>query len=290
MLLSNSSKRRAQAISNLAKMGLPPPGDRSLYFDIITSGEITQSLVTSGRAALTHPAITPGSKVFVFGSGDDDAGYVSSLGCELAGPAACDWVLARGNFVLVRGAGEGGVVKIPGGDPSDNFQAQTRYFVSAASGLGLARSRGCPMLVANPDTIRPGTNNPMPGTIGSLYGTQGRLEGDEMGRGGDVMFVGKPHAAVYTEALRVLAESGVAVQDRGRLCAVGDAMATDIAGSGLHLGPEAGRVLVAHGIHAAALGVPEGRGQKPEPEAVERFVAPFEEGNRPTHVVPAFVW
>jgi ribonucleotide monophosphatase NagD (HAD superfamily) len=320
VLLSNSSKRRRDALKNLeVKMGLGPPGPDGLYLDVITSGEVTHALVTAGRAG--HPAIVPGSKVFVCGSGDGDGDYVAGLGCDLAGPRDADWVLARGNFVLVAKQHQ---VAVPAGAQADHFAAQTAFYASVDSGLGVCRARGLPMLVANPDTLRPGTNSPMPGTIGALYAT-GRLDAgnglaagqkDSIGqiaegssgsggqqRLGTVLYVGKPHAAVYAEAFRALAASDpgfdVALALReGRVCAVGDALATDVKGGGWHLGRSGGRVLVAHGVHAQELGVPEGQGWPPAKEAVAAFLAAelgHELGGRldtdvPTHVVPAFVW
>lgn len=329
VLLSNSSKRRRDALRNLeVKMGLGPPGPDGLYLDIITSGEVTHALVSAGQTG--HPSIVPGSKVYVCGSGDGDAAYVTELGCTLAGPRDADWVLARGNFVLVSAAAvtdissdaPGGAVAattttvaVPAGVQADNFAAQTAFYASAASGLGACRARGLPLLVANPDTLRPGTNSPMPGTIGALY-ANGRLGTDDgLGQGADstgprplgtVLYVGKPHGAVYAEAFRALAASPRPRFDvaqalrRGRVCAVGDALATDVAGGGVHLGSSGGgRVLVAHGVHAKGLGVPEGEGVPPAPEAVAAFLAAelgpgaggrARDADVPTHVVPAFVW
>jgi len=47
VLLSNSSKRRADAMKNLIdKMKFGPPGPEGLYLDIITSGEVAHDLVS----------------------------------------------------------------------------------------------------------------------------------------------------------------------------------------------------------------------------------------------------
>ena len=125
VLLSNSSKRRADALKNLAKMGMGSPGLEGLFLDVITSGEVTHTLVTSGAAGkLFHEAIVPGSRVYVCGSGDGDQLYVTGLGCTLAGPDECDWILARGNFVLV--GSDGVPVQVPAGKLSDGFAEQVR--------------------------------------------------------------------------------------------------------------------------------------------------------------------
>jgi len=328
-------------------MSFGAPGPEGLYLDVVTSGEVTHALVTSGTAG--HPSIQAGSKVYVCGSGDGDADYVAELGCTIASPHEADWVLARGNAVLVGGdddvsigsrstgaaASTSSVVNVPPGVLSDNFAEQTAFYASAVSGLGVCRDRGLPLLVANPDMIRPGTNTPMPGTIGALY-AKGWLDSGKKSRSavaavsgtdvnfeaakgcidadgpilGTVLYVGKPHEAVYTEAFRVLRSSqgnpGLEEADefdveeasrRGRLCVVGDAMATDILGGGLHAGRNCGKILVAHGIHADALGVPEGQGVPPAPSRVAAFLAAdLGAGSKdsevisPTHVIPAFVW
>mmetsp|Transcript_54340 Transcript_54340/g.123881 ORF Transcript_54340/g.123881 Transcript_54340/m.123881 type:complete len:400 (-) Transcript_54340:98-1297(-) len=293
VLLSNSSKRKSDAVKNLVNtMKFGPPGPEGLYLDIITSGEITFQLVSSGSVP-GQPIMRPGTKVYCCGSGDGDVDYVESLGCELAGPEDCDWVLARGNFVLVRGRGDTGVKTVPGGDPADGFADQKRFLASDASGLATAQARGCPMLVANPDMIRPGTNSPMPGQIGAMY-ADGSLLGGLGGEGaGEVVYVGKPHRAVYDAAFAAFEELGGlklnAPGGKARLCAVGDALATDVEGGGRHL-PGGGSVLIAHGIHAAALGIPEGGGLKPAPEAILVLLADLEGPCVPTHVVPSFVW
>ena len=275
VLLSNSSKRRRDAVKNLVgKMGLGEPGPEGLYLDIITSGEVGHQYVLAGK----HAVIRPGSKVLLCGSGEGDAAYVEEFGCSLAsGPEDCDWVLARGNFVVVSSAGE---ETVPPGTISDDFAAQSAFFRDPVAGpLATAAKRGCPMLVTNPDMIRPGTNSPMPGRIGALY--------SELG--GEVEYIGKPHDAVYDAAFEVLQQAvgtGKTVRKEA-VCMVGDAMPTDVLGgkwSGC-----GGTVLVAHGIHATALGVKEGACELPEDSRLAAFLAdeyPVEE--HPTHVVPAF--
>ena len=88
-----------------------------------------------------------------------------------------------------------------------------------------AAARGVPMLVTNPDLVRPGSMAPMPGRLGGLYAAE---------LGGQVTYVGKPYnsagtTGVYDRALAILAEHGVT--DLDRVCMVGDAMETDICGA-----------------------------------------------------------
>jgi len=129
-----------------------------------------------------------------------------------------------------------------------------------------------------------------------------------------VVYVGKPHRAVYEAAVAVLRDVGglpaaslgptTAPASACLLCAVGDVLATDIRGGGQHLGPDAGKVLIAHGVHAHALGVDEGEGQIPQESKVSSFLADQlrkqetavqgtdddASWDMPTHVAPAFVW
>ena len=274
VLLSNSSKRRRDAVSNLVnKMKLGEPGRDGLYLDIITSGEVGHEYVAGGA----HDVIKPGTKVLVCGSGEGDQQYVEGFGCTLAsGPDDCDWVLARGNFVVVSSAGEEAV---PPGEIADDFLAQDAFYQDRAAGpLVAAAERGCPMLVTNPDKIRPGTNSPMPGRIGALF--------SELG--GDVTYIGKPHPAVYQSAFEVLQRATDSQADipKEKVCMVGDAMPTDVLGGKWN--DCGGTVLVAHGIHASALGVPEGACQMPLEASLDAFLDGFSTEETPTHVVPAF--
>ena len=76
-----------------------------------------------------------------------------------------------------------------------------------------------PLLVTNPDKIRPDTDlSPMPGTIGERY--RKMLGPDNASL---VEYIGKPFPTVYKQALAGVA-SGM------RVCMVGDALETDVVG------------------------------------------------------------
>uniref|UniRef100_A0A7S2CE64 Uncharacterized protein n=1 Tax=Florenciella parvula TaxID=236787 RepID=A0A7S2CE64_9STRA len=147
-----------------------------------------------------------------------------------------------------------------------------------------AAARGVPMLVTNPDLVRPGSMAPMPGRLGKLYA--GEL-------GGEVTYIGKPHNGantngVYDRALAILAEQGVS--DLDRVCMVGDAMETDIRGAALNgLG---GSVLIGHGIHSESLGLEQGKGagETMDQGRLEELLEGYDDEERPTHAIPAFNW
>ena len=96
------------------------------------------------------------------------------MGCRLGTADTCQWVLARGNFVLCGSENEA-TNEGTGGDERDGksggtgtaqvwapkeWDEQERFFRSA---LTTAAARGAPMLVTNPDLVRPGSMAPMPG-------------------------------------------------------------------------------------------------------------------------------
>jgi HAD superfamily hydrolase (TIGR01459 family) len=136
--------------------------------------------------------------------------------------------------------------------------------LTAAHALGLA------MICANPDLVvdRGGRNIPCAGAIGAAY---------EM-LGGEVVYPGKPHRAIYDAALARLKEAGRGPADMSRLLAVGDAIRTDIAGASA-LGIAS--LMVLEGIHAH-----EVRGL--EPQALEAWLAA--QSHAPDFAMPAFCW
>ncbi len=83
--------------------------------------------------------------------------------------------------------------------------------------------RGVPMLCANPDlTVDRG------GQIVWCAGGVARLYAE---LGGKVDYAGKPHAAIYATALARIAALGGRAVAKDRILAVGDGLATDIAGA-----------------------------------------------------------
>jgi ribonucleotide monophosphatase NagD (HAD superfamily) len=97
--------------------------------------------------------------------------------------------------------------------------------------------------------------------------------------GGSVRHHGKPHADIYTRALRLL---GIA--DKSRVLAVGDSLRTDVTGAraaGIDV------AFIPGGIHAEGLGVKK-MGDLPDPVAMAHLSREF--GVRPTYVLPELKW
>lgn len=135
--------------------------------------------------------------------------------------------------------------------------------------LDRAILRDLPMVCANPDhmVIRQGQPIVCAGAIAACYGAMG----------GRVSFRGKPDPAIYSLALAMLETAP------SRICAVGDALETDIKGAN---GAGLASVLVTRGIHAAELGITPGA--IPSPASLESLAA--RHGERPGWAMPVFAW
>ena len=135
--------------------------------------------------------------------------------------------------------------------------------------LARAAARRLPMVCVNPDrlVIRLGRRELCAGTLAARYETLG----------GAVHYFGKPHAEVYALSLAAL---GLAPE---RVLAIGDGLATDIAGAtaaGLD------SLLVTDGLLGDALGLP--RGAVPPPPALEEACRAH--GARPRAALATFAW
>ncbi|KIL96844.1 HAD superfamily protein involved in N-acetyl-glucosamine catabolism [Paramagnetospirillum magnetotacticum MS-1] len=130
--------------------------------------------------------------------------------------------------------------------------------------------RRLPMVCANPDhvVIRQGKRITCAGAIADRYADMGGL----------VVQRGKPDAAIYEVALAAL---GIA--DKTRVCAVGDALHTDIRGARAG-GIDA--VLVTGGIHADELGIKWGETADP----VRLAELARHHGEMPVAALSKFIW
>lgn len=216
VILSNSSKRKDNTIKMLKKLGFDPTD----FSQIITSGEVAYHLLSRSNTKscpmapqpwdVLEPALDNPEKrnVFCFGSGDGDEEYLNSCGWTLAKDMGkADLIVARGTFTIQDGSS---VVQ-------KSHDGEEAYFEAYGDKLIEAAQRKIPMIIANPDKVRPdAARSPMPGTIGNAY---------EKAMGGDdtiVKYIGKPFSDVYEIALRN--------KDRSRACMIGDALETDITG------------------------------------------------------------
>lgn len=152
-------------------------------------------------------------KVFVFGSGSVDQEYCVSSGWELAPIEEASLIVARGTFTICDGSSK--VV--------DKNVDKDEYWRVLDDSLTIAAQRQLPMLVTNPDKVRPDEGfPPMPGAIADAYAA--KL--DESDESRLIQRIGKPFPQVYQLALENSAGK--------KACMVGDALETDVTGGALN--------------------------------------------------------
>jgi HAD superfamily hydrolase (TIGR01459 family) len=120
------------------------------------------------------------------------------------------------------------------------------------------RQRELPFICANPDIVVEFGDR--------LLWCAGALARDYRELGGETHIVGKPHRPIYSECLRRLEEAAGRSVETERVLAIGDGVATDIAGAN-RFGLDA--VYISSGIHSGEYGEPHA----PDAEQVEQFLA-----------------
>jgi HAD superfamily hydrolase (TIGR01450 family) len=231
VILSNSSKRQDNSIKMLIKLGFNP----SDFSEIITSGEVANHLLqylsssslNENGGGLWIPSKIPkpfldvaacksSRHVFCFGSGDGDEEYLTSCGWKMANSIEnADLIVARGTFVILDKTA----------CIDKKVDGEEVYFQAYYQALEKAAEKRIPMMVCNPDKIRPDADrSPMPGMIGVTY--EQMLEKNGV-VGSDisslVLYLGKPFVDIYDMAMRDFPGK--------RTVMVGDAIETDIAGA-----------------------------------------------------------
>jgi HAD superfamily hydrolase (TIGR01459 family) len=243
VILSNAPRRSGQVVAALRAMGIAD----ALYTLVVTSGDAT-------RAALERrddPWYAALGRRYLFLGKEGDANLLDGLDYDAVGEVGdADFLLNAG---LPAGAG-GGTTEVADYDEV----------------LRRAAARGLPMACANPDlaVIRGGVREPCAGALAARYAALG----------GAVSYRGKPDPAIYGMCFGVF--GGI---DRGRVLAIGDGLATDIAGA-----RAAGidSLLVTGGLLADAWGV----ARETPPDAHRLATACAEACVTPTAAIAAFVW
>jgi HAD superfamily hydrolase (TIGR01459 family) len=209
---------------------------RDLYDHVVTSGEITREMLI----ARTDPFFAAlGSRLYHLGPQRDANVLENVEGQPVARLDGADWLLNTG--------------------PDDEHPAAIEHYqplLEEAAGLRL------PMVCANPDLeiVRGGERIICAGLLARIYA----------GLGGAVRLVGKPDPAIYGP---VISRLDVPPE---RICAIGDALATDIAGA-----TSAGlaSIWILGGIHHHLVGDPYAS----EAEAETAGLAPIA-------TLPSFTW
>ncbi|KAL7570306.1 hypothetical protein ACA910_017155 [Epithemia clementina (nom. ined.)] len=221
IILSNSSKRKDNSVRMLKKLGFNPDD----FHDIITSGEVAHGLLSGklrNRWEMLDQLLQGDplqKKVFVLGSGDNDVEYCESCGWQLTPIEEANLIVARGTFTVNDGS-----------EVVNKRENEELYESTMETRLKQAALRRIPMLVTNPDKIRPDVERPpMPGKIGDRYEQILRETSTEECTG-LVKRIGKPFQDVYDLAL--VEEN--AKENRNRVCMLGDALETDIVGGSIN--------------------------------------------------------
>lgn len=257
LIISNSSRRAAGALGNLAKMGFPT----AAFAGVVTSGECTHAYLSSRPDAWWQGL---GSACLHFTWAARGAISVEGLGvAPTLDPEEASFILAHGTEAL--GLGDGAHATPASLDEMLALLAQCAARCAAQEG-------SIPMIVANPDivTVSGSELRTMPGTLARHYA----------GLGGEVRLMGKPAPVIYEAALRMLG------LPPGAVIAVGDSMEHDIGGAAA-AGVDS--LLIGGGIHAAELAVPgpaEAAGAAVEAEALAQLCQ--RHGATPTYSLPYF--
>ncbi len=228
VLVTNAPRHRAAVARHLARMGLPEDA-----WDIIASSG------DSARAAMYRGVV--GSKVWFMGERHDQSFFDPIK--VVKDPVAIEQVpLEQAEGIVCTGPFDPFA-------PVEDLRPQLLY----------ARQKGLKLLCANPDIVvdRGGKREYCAGAVARLY--------EEMG--GESLYFGKPHPAIYDLARARLAEAGALAVER-EILAVGDGIATDIAGA---MGEDIDSLFLTAGLATGEIPLDaEGR---PDPAALEAYVA-----------------
>lgn len=176
------------------------------------------AIVTSGDVCRALIQARAGRLMFRLGP-DRDLPLIAGLDAPEATPEAADYVLCTGLL----------------DDETDTAETYADLLDGFAA-------RGLEMICANPDLVveRGGRIVPCAGSVALAY--------EE--RGGRVIYAGKPHRPIYEAALAIAEAKRGGPVVRERICAIGDAIRTDIAGADAF---GATGIMVLAGIHAQDL-------------------------------------
>lgn len=272
VIISNSSRRKSDTLARLRSMGFGPcEGDGASDvppISVVTSGDLVWEGLSAAAAA---PFADLGLKCTVFGNGEDDEEYVRTCGRVAVPVAEADFVLARGLFTIL-GTGPD-LLRQPFSPYSADAEEEALRAALAA------RPGGLPLVVANPDTVRPdGKDSPMPGLLAARYEAMGAT---------DIRPVGKPHPLIYEACRAQLAIAGIDAAG-ARVAAVGDSLHHDVLGASQN-GVDS--VFICGGVHYRELEVPQAAAVPPAADKLAALLATFASehgGCTPTHALAGF--
>jgi HAD superfamily hydrolase (TIGR01459 family) len=228
VLLTNAPRPARFVIATLDRLGVP----RDAWDLVVSSGDAAQDAMLAGAV---------GRKVWHLGPAKDD-GFFTEIPPEWQGQADVERVPFD--------EAEGIVCTGP-------FDEMTEVPEDYRARFLLAKTRGLPMLCANPDIVvdMGETRIYCAGALAALY--------EEMG--GTAMYFGKPHPPIYDLARRKL--SAIGGVDDSRILAIGDGINTDVSGAA---GEGIDVLFVSGGLAADQFGPDV---ENPDPELLAAWLA-----------------
>jgi len=229
VLLTNAPRHRASVQKQIESMNVPA----DCWDTIASSGD-------SARASMFRGAV--GEKVWYIGP-DSDLTFFDPINI-VKNPVSIQRVpLDQAD----------GIVCIGPFDPHADPSVMRPEFLAA-------KQKGLKLLCANPDIVvdRGGVREWCAGALAALY--------TEMG--GEVLYVGKPHPAIYDLARNRLNELGGDVPDSRILC-IGDGIKTDIAGG---LGEDLDTLFITGGLAAVETKTADHKDAQPDAVALKAYL------------------
>jgi len=217
LLLTNAPRPKPSIVNQLDRIGVP----RDAYDEVVSSGDAAQYALITGAV---------GRKVFHLGPEKDNS-FFTELSEDLLPIAASETPITRVPLAEAEGIVCTGLLDDLTETP-DDYRATLLY----------AKTKGMKLLCANPDLVVDFGDKRIycAGAIAQAY--------DAMG--GRSLYFGKPHPPIYDLARRRLSALPGASDDP-RILAIGDGIATDIAGAA---GEGLDAVFVTGGIAGAEFG------------------------------------
>lgn len=195
VLLTNAPRPKPSVVAHLDAMGVP----RDVWDEVVTSGDAAQYAMLAGAV---------GRRVHHIGA-DKDEPFFTTFSDDLQAFAATQPPITRVALADAEGIICTGLADDLTETPAD-YRAQ----------LLLGKTKGLPMLCANPDLVVHWGDK--------LLYCAGALAADYEEMGGTALYFGKPHPPVYDLARRRLAALGL--RDDAALLAIGDGINTDVQG------------------------------------------------------------
>ena len=202
----------------------PSPGVIAQMDELGVPREAWSAVVTSGDVTRDLLAERRPAKVYAIGP-ERDAPLYEGLSLDFGPLEAAGFISCTG---LVDDEGE----------TPENYRAM----------LATAAARGLEMICANPDIVvqRGDRIIPCGGALAELY----------VDLGGRAIMAGKPHAPIYDRCLAVAEDLAARLIDRSKVLAIGDGVATDVAGANKQ---RLDVLFIGGGIHGAAAVTRDGR-------------------------------